>query len=102
MCRPCYFFENPVSLREVLHLHPKAPYISVPVGAIAQLVERFNGIEEASGSNPLSSTENPAKRLGFFVLGAKAKKPVASRRSHRLYKEFGVPLRHGHEVEAYG
>ncbi len=24
-------------------------------GAIAQLVERFNGIEEVSGSNPLSS-----------------------------------------------
>ena len=26
------------------------------LGAIAQLVERFNGIEEVSGSSPLSST----------------------------------------------
>ena len=26
-------------------------------GAIAQLVERFHGMEEARGSNPLSSTE---------------------------------------------
>jgi hypothetical protein len=30
---------------------PRAPY-----GALAQLVERFNGIEEVSGSTPLCST----------------------------------------------
>ena len=28
----------------------------VPIGAVAQLVERFHGMEEARGSNPLSST----------------------------------------------
>jgi hypothetical protein len=34
-------------------------------GAIAQLVERFHGMEEARGSNPLSSTfvvSNPWRR----------------------------------------
>ena len=29
-------------------------------GAVAQLGERFNGIEEVRGSNPLSSTKNCA------------------------------------------
>ena len=30
--------------------------MGVLIGAIAQLVERLNGIQEVSGSNPLSST----------------------------------------------
>ena len=30
------------------------------LGAIAQLVERLNGIQEVSGSTPLSSTINPS------------------------------------------
>ena len=29
-----------------------------PLGAIAQLVERFHGMEEVRGSIPLSSTQN--------------------------------------------
>jgi hypothetical protein len=29
------------------------------IGAIAQLGERLNGIQEVSGSIPLSSTDNP-------------------------------------------
>ena len=32
-------------------------------GAVAQLGERFNGIEEVVGSNPISSTTN----LGFEI-----------------------------------
>ena len=40
-------------------------------GAVAQLVERFNGIEEVEGSNPSSSTRNFLKtpnrnRVGVF------------------------------------
>ena len=43
----------------------------VAIGALAQLVERFNGIEEVSGSNPLCSTSRflAARKGGFFVLG---------------------------------
>jgi hypothetical protein len=33
-------------------------------GGIAQLVERFNGIEEARGSNPLTSTKQSRHRMG--------------------------------------
>src|SRR4051812_686113 len=40
-----------------------------PHGLLAQLVERLNGIEEVSGSNPLGSTNFPAARLGFLVFG---------------------------------
>jgi hypothetical protein len=32
------------------------PFILDGTGALAQLVERFNGIEEVSGSTPLCST----------------------------------------------
>ena len=43
-------------------------------GVLAQLVERFNGIEEVSGSNPLCSTKNQVGQLtkgwllDFFLL----------------------------------
>ena len=35
-------------------------------GAIAQLVERFNGIEEVRSSNLLSSTILHSPRIGFY------------------------------------
>ena len=37
-------------------------------GDIAQLVERFNGIEEARGSTPLISTNRKAALSGLFCL----------------------------------
>ena len=37
-------------------------YKSFPNGGIAQLVERLNGIQEASGSTPLISTSKNLKR----------------------------------------
>gem|GEM_PF-4381694 len=44
---------------------------TAPRGAIAQLVERLNGIQEVSGSTPLSSTRvNPGsdkQSRGFFM-----------------------------------
>ena len=40
-------------------------------GAVAQLVERLHGMEEARGSIPLSSTvSSEAAYLGWFTLGA--------------------------------
>ena len=39
--------------------------------AVAQLVERLHGMEEARGSIPLSSTvSSEAAHLGWFTLGA--------------------------------
>jgi hypothetical protein len=35
-------------------------------GPLAQLVERFHGMEEVSGSNPLRSTKKIALRGGFL------------------------------------
>src|SRR5690606_5338709 len=43
--------------------------LSLPPGAIAQVVERFHGMEEVRGSNPLSSTSADARRLGFALGG---------------------------------
>ena len=40
-------------VRESVH---KVGSVKQSFGAIAQLVERFHGMEEARGSNPLSST----------------------------------------------
>jgi|YelNatPaOPRAMG01_1025707.scaffolds.fasta_scaffold27598_4 hypothetical protein len=37
-------------------IHPPGASISGPVGAIAQLGERLNGIQEVRGSTPLGST----------------------------------------------
>ena len=43
-------------------------YKSFPNGGIAQLVERLNGIQEASGSTPLISTKtNIRARLAPFL-----------------------------------
>ena len=41
------------------------PCLDGETGAIAQLGERFNGIEEVSGSIPLGSTKNPIKSNGY-------------------------------------
>jgi hypothetical protein len=38
-----------------------------PVGVVAQLVERLNGIQEVRGSNPLGSTILPCKDTPFRV-----------------------------------
>ena len=46
-----------------------------PLGAIAQLVERLNGIQEVSGSTPLSSTKSRAARTTgrpFFLCSSSA------------------------------
>ncbi len=48
---------------------PPAAPVAASVGALAQLVERLNGIEEVSGSNPLGSTPRKpvsASRRGRF------------------------------------
>ena len=42
--------------------------ISRSIGAIAQLGERLNGIQEVSGSIPLSSTKKSRSNSGFFIL----------------------------------
>ena len=38
------------------------------IGLLAQLVERLNGIEEVSGSNPLGSTNFPRRKAGIFCV----------------------------------
>ena len=40
------------------------------LGAIAQLVERLNGIQEVSGSTPLSSTNPGQDRADAVLAGA--------------------------------
>ena len=42
------------------------PSIKTSIGELAQLVERFHGMEEAIGSNPLFSTKK-CPILGIFV-----------------------------------
>src|SRR5262249_10813587 len=50
--------DRPVLLvqRRLEHLRPRLLGFWLPHGAIAQLVERFHGMEEVRGSIPLSST----------------------------------------------
>ena len=44
-----------------LDLPTVAPYATAPDGAIAQLGERLHGMQEVSGSIPLSSTTLPTR-----------------------------------------
>ena len=63
-------------------------YNSLPQGAIAQLVERLHGMQEVSGSTPLSSTKSfkdwiPETRLtGFLVSSFQGN--LKNLRPHRL------------------
>jgi hypothetical protein len=55
------------------------------LGAIAQLVERLNGIEEVSGSNPLGSTILPPPQPGgFSLLNISARGESTAARARKL------------------
>ena len=56
------------AIRAVLFLRTGGPFAIFvePSGAVAHLGERFNGIEEAGGSSPPSSTNIPF-RYEFWV-----------------------------------
>ena len=64
---------------------------SLTDGALAQLVERFNGIEEVSGSTPLSSTIKKASHLGGFFNGGIWVEPRGSARAERPSDAKGAP-----------
>ena len=62
-----YVFNIQLEIQEVKkniwhHDRDILQYKSFPNGGIAQLVERLNGIQEASGSTPLISTSKNLKR----------------------------------------
>ena len=64
------------------------------LGAIAQLVERLNGIQEVSGSTPLSSTMDPASKplAGFAFFGRARGRIRPHRRQGRALGTTEVPL----------
>ena len=77
-----------------------SPQVAVSLGAIAQLGERLNGIQEVSGSIPLSSTEAPRSAGGFFVSRwPGAKRGSAGTASSVQTQAPGRPLR-GERVAA--
>ena len=56
-------------IREGVRLTPRWYDRAVILGAIAQLVERFHGMEEVRGSIPLGFTKNPSVHAeGFFAV----------------------------------
>ena len=73
--------------------------VPTPFGAIAQLVERFHGMEEVRGSIPLSST--PKRRMpvtqchGHFRLSTRS--GVGRRSTPRLFA-IREPVRHAKDV----
>ena len=62
-------------------------FFPTPVGVVAQLVERLNGIQEVRGSNPLGST--------IPQISIEAENPSAFRCDHGV-----VPLRFPHDFHA--
>ena len=58
-------------MNKQLTIKRKRDRIIKPFGGIAQLVERLNGIQEVSGSNPLISTTKCTAMRCFFRGGDK-------------------------------
>lgn len=59
VCSTCLAYEERV----------RSGTVAVPNGAIAQVVERFHGMEEVQGSSPCSSTFFQALETAAFTLG---------------------------------